>query len=489
MRTALVLLGLLALASIGGSLVPQIPNSPDRVIRFRVEHPAWGALFERLGLFDVFGSWWFGLIAALLFVSLVTCLVPRTRAAVRALRARPVHAREIDSFPQYEERVVAAAPAAALDRSHRVLRRRLFRVDRAEGGLAAEKGLAREAGSLVFHWSFLLLLAGAIWGKGTGYSGYAVISEGEAWTDAAANYDGRVRAGRFFDGDFSGIGVRLLDFEAAVGDAGTFMDFRCDVELIDPDGEVVRRATVRVNHPVSFGGVRIYQADFGWAPVLRVTEDGTVVRDGPIPLAPAPASEGPRYALPWYGFVKLPSTEPGQDVAVSLELWNDFEAFVASQRSGTPVSSTRVFSPYVRYTVYRGTLTDLSQRGLDTTLMEPVARGSFFGGQTKDLLTGEEAEPGPGRLTIAFSDLRQYAVLQVARDRGVGVVLAAAILVLVGLLPALYTSRRKVWVRAETDGDGTVLKVGGFALQRKAHFEEEFARLVDEIARAAGGVR
>ena len=67
------------------------------------------------------------------------------------------------------------------------------------------------------------------------------------------------------------------------------------------------------------------------------------------------------------------------------------------------------------------------------------------------------------------------------------IVLIAAILILLGLLPALYTSRRKVWVRAEPSDDGAVLKVGGFALQRKPQFEDEFAKLVDAMTKAAGG--
>ena len=45
-----------------------------------------------------------------------------------------------------------------------------------------------------------------IYGKGTGYTGKAVIVEGKTWVDAQANYDGQIRTGRFFDGDFSGIG-------------------------------------------------------------------------------------------------------------------------------------------------------------------------------------------------------------------------------------------------------------------------------------------
>jgi cytochrome c biogenesis protein ResB len=60
--------------------------------------------------------------------------------------------------------------------------------------------------------------------------------------------------------------------------------------------------------------------------------------------------------------------------------------------------------------------------------------------------------------------------------------LVAALLILIGLIPALYTSRRRVWVRAEARPSGTALVVGGFALQRRVQFEEEFARLVSALA-------
>ena len=59
--------------------------------------------------------------------------------------------------------------------------------------------------------------------------------------------------------------------------------------------------------------------------------------------------------------------------------------------------------------------------------------------------------------------------------RGVPIVLLAAILILVGLLPALYTSRTEGVGARRTERGGSLLKVGGFALQRKAQFEEEFA--------------
>ena len=66
----------------------------------------------------------------------------------------------------------------------------------------------------MFHWAFLVLLVGVIVGKGTGYSGRATIVEGQTWTDAAINYDPvSLRTGRYFDGGFSGLGIRLVDYD------------------------------------------------------------------------------------------------------------------------------------------------------------------------------------------------------------------------------------------------------------------------------------
>ncbi len=488
MRTALILLLLLALAAVAGSLVPQWPNSPERVVRYQVDHPLVGALYRRLGLFDVYGSWWFVLITALLFVSLVACLVPRTRAIVRTLRQKPMQAREIDAFRLYEERMVPADPARTIDGSRRVLRRRFFRVARDGGGrpaLAAEKGMLREVGSLLFHWAFLLIVAGVIYGKGTGFTGRAVVVEGKTWVDARANYDGQIRTGRFFDGDFTGVGIHLRGFEDTYRQTGQPMDFVSHVDLLDPDGDLAERADIRVNHPASIDGLDIYQYGFGWAPVVEVHQDGQLIASDPITFVQDPAPAGvPQLAMPWHGVLKLTSLDP--QMGITFELWPDSRAFLQLQQTGRPIPMLNAFQPFMRFSVYRGDIVDPSPLSLDTAGLRRGARGIVGAGQTIDLATGRPVtgDTSP-RLTVSFPELRQYSVLQVSRDRGVPLVLLAAILVLLGLLPALYTSRRKVWVRAEPSGTGAVLKVGGFALQRKTQFAEEFSKLVDAMERAA----
>ena len=141
---------------------------------------------------------------------------------------------------------MSADPASAIDGSRRVLRRRLFRVARDGGGrpaLAAEKGALREVGSLLFHWAFLLIVIGVIYGKGTGFTGRAVVVEGKTWIDAQANYDGDLRTGRFFNDDFTGVGLHLRGFEDTYRTSGQPMDFVSHVDLLDPQGHIAEQAT------------------------------------------------------------------------------------------------------------------------------------------------------------------------------------------------------------------------------------------------------
>src|SRR5499433_1760703 len=86
MRTALVLLFLLALAAMPGALLPQRSLNPIKVADYIQAHGFWGRLLNRLQFFDVYSSVWFSAIYLLLFISLVGCLLPRTAEYAKSLR-------------------------------------------------------------------------------------------------------------------------------------------------------------------------------------------------------------------------------------------------------------------------------------------------------------------------------------------------------------------------------------------------------------------
>src|SRR5690349_10283470 len=66
MRTALLLLLMLAVAAVPGSVFPQRRIDPSRVGTYLVDHPRSGPWLDRLGAFDVYASPWFSAIYLLL---------------------------------------------------------------------------------------------------------------------------------------------------------------------------------------------------------------------------------------------------------------------------------------------------------------------------------------------------------------------------------------------------------------------------------------
>src|SRR5260370_22445109 len=124
MRTALVLLFLLALASIPGSVLPQEGIDPAAVSQYYAEHPALAPFLARLSGFDVFGAPWFAAIYLLLFASLAGCVLPRSYRLARSARQPPPKApRYLGRLPQAVAFLTSASPDPALAPAARLLRR------------------------------------------------------------------------------------------------------------------------------------------------------------------------------------------------------------------------------------------------------------------------------------------------------------------------------------------------------------------------------
>jgi cytochrome c biogenesis protein len=467
MRTALILLLVVAVASIFGSLVPQIGVARPAVLALYIDHPLLARIYETLGLFDVYGSWWFTTCYALLLISLASCLIPRTRALRRGLGLRPQPLRELEGMRHFAEATLSVAPERALENARGVLRRRRFRVAPVEPGLSAEKGVSRETGSLLFHWSLFLVLVGAVYGKGFGFTGQATVVEGETWTEAHAAYDVPPNEGRFFrESMHTGFQVRVDDFDATYYPSGLPKQFVSRVAVLGPDGQPEERGEVRVNAPLEHDGVKLYQQGYGWAPVIEVREGDRLLASEPVVFITRSPNDQTK---PWEGVIKLPSLDP--DVGLELRLLPDLAAGLA----GAPMLEAR--DPFLFVDVWTGDLrltAAQSVYSLDTTGLVKLGEGGGLGlGQTVTL---------PGGLDVTFRDLREYTQFLVKRDPGTGIMLVAALLMFLGLLPALYSSRRRVWVRAvPVDGTGTRLQVAGFSLQRRAAFEEEFRAIAGEL--------
>ncbi len=479
MRTAIVLLFLLALAAVPGSLLPQRSLSENGVARYAAENPELAPVLDRLYLFDVFSSPWFAAIYLLLFVSLIGCVLPRAAEHARALRADPPPApRRLLRLPDSGELATPLAADDALDAVEEELRVRRYRVARRSGPagpeLSAEKGHLKETGNLLFHLSLVALLLGLAGGKLWGYEGSILVTEGQGFCNSFQQYD-TYSAGPLVDsGDLTPLCVDLEDFRAEYEPDLTASSFTADIRYGGP-GEEGRPTTIGVNSPLRLDGDRVYVTGHGYSPTFSVTlPDGTAYTDLTVPFLPADQT-----TLGSEGALKLPDVGAGSDDQLALE---GFFAPTGVVQGEVLVSvDPRPLEPQVAIVVYRGYL------GLDSGIPQSVYsldatqidRGSLDRVAAANLAVGESVEL-PDGTTVAFTGYRQFAALQFSHDPGQVWVLGAAIALLVGLLAMLLVRRERVFVRGTTaDGGGTVLTVA--VLTRGGEGGSRFAPLATDL--------
>ena len=133
MRIALILLFLLALASVPGSIFPQRGTSPLRVSEFLKDNPTSGPILDRFYMFDVFASPWFASIYLLLFISLTGCVLPRALQHFKELRSQPpVAPRNLSRLPAHMQWQSNAETAQIISETAAAWKKRGWRVRQGE---------------------------------------------------------------------------------------------------------------------------------------------------------------------------------------------------------------------------------------------------------------------------------------------------------------------------------------------------------------------
>ena len=131
MRIALILLLMLALAAVPGSLVPQERVDSLKASQWKDAHETLTPVYEKLGIFNVYGSPWFAAIYILLVISLLGCIIPRTFVYARGLRAQPPAApRNLTRMPSHASYGTTESPDEVLERARELLKRKRYRLRR-----------------------------------------------------------------------------------------------------------------------------------------------------------------------------------------------------------------------------------------------------------------------------------------------------------------------------------------------------------------------
>ena len=487
MRTALMLLMLLAVAAIPGSVFPQTKIDAARVQAYLVDHPTLGRWLQRVDGFDVYASPWFSAIYLLLFISLVGCVLPRSRQHWKAIRAVPPKApRRLERMSAYRTETIDRPVAEVLEAAGKVLRRKRYRVARHDdSSVSAERGHLSETGNLAFHLALLGLLGAVAAGSFLGYSGQIVVVVGNKWANTLPQYDS-FQAGRAVDVEnLPPYSFKLDDlkvtFEKQAGgnQYGAARDFNATVSYRAKPGAPIEKRTIKVNQPLDVEGARVFLVGNGYAPWITIRDgNGKKAWSGPVPFVATDA----KYTS--NGVVKAPDALPKQVGLMALLL----PTAAVDPKTKQPIS---VFpdanNPRLIFTAWAGDLgmDEGVPRSVYTLDLSKMQQLTVDGKPFSSILAVGQSVALPDQAgKVTFDGVQRYAALNVRSDPAKIWVLVFAVIALLGLTTSLFINRRRVWVRATADSEGrTVVEVGGLVRQENLDLTAELAVIMAAVTR------
>lgn len=477
MRTALFLLLLLAVGAVPGSIWPQRSIDAARTADYIAQHATSGPWLDRLGFFEVYASPWFSAIYLLLFISLVGCVLPRSRAHWKALRSRPPRApRRLDRLPEHRsaevEGVVDDIRDDVLDAARTALRGKRFRVvghrESADGeSVSAEAGYLKETGNLAFHLALILVIVGVAWGHLLGWKGDVIVPVGQTFANTLSRFD-TFSPGPWVDpGKLTPFTVTVNRLDATFEDTttgrgqfGAPRDFTAYTTVVDQPGDASRAATVKVNHPLEMRGATVFLLGNGYAPVITVRDStGAVVYHDATPFL----AQDNNYKS--VGAVKVAGAQPRQ--------LGFFGLFLPTAVIDPELGPTSIFPdarrPALALGLYEGELFPSGRpQSVYTLDTEELTQVKDDKGQPLRiwLEPGKTVQLPGGRGSITFDGVERFAGLSVRSDPGKWLTLWSALLALAGLVASLVVKRRRVFVRvaaSEADQGRTVVTVAGLS--------------------------
>lgn len=510
MRTALLLLFLLALAAVPGSLLPQRNINPLRVEQYLKDHSTIGPVLDRFSGFDVFAAPWFAAIYLLLFISLIGCLSSRIRWHARALFTAPPKApARPGRLPGGSSWTSPLPPDEAAEIARGVLRGRRFRASvapadarRPDGtpdhSVAAEKGYLRETGNLVFHVALVGLLAAVGFGSWFGYSGTTLVVSGDGFANTLVSYD-QFSGGKLVNtAKLQPFSLTLDRFRASYQPNGEPADFRADVSYATDLDAPTRTSTIRVNHPLILHDAKVYLIGHGYAPhfVLRDAK-GTVVWQNNVPCTPRDGmfTSTCTVKIPDAGLAPVGTRREPQQLAFS-------GVFTPTTRLDPTRGYVSIFpaatAPGMTITGFVGNLhldegVPQNVYTVDTRDMKQIPlTGPAGAGRTAQILAPNNPRQRtltglPGGLSLEVDSVAEFATFQVKADPAKREALVFAVLIIVGLIASLRVRRRRVWVRARpASGGGSIVEIGGLSRSHGDGFATELADLTTGVREATG---
>lgn len=459
MKTAIVLLLILAAVSITGTLITQ--NAPPEAYINAYGESKYH-LLRNLGLTDVYHSGWYGFLLALIGVNLTVCSINRFKTAWQRTfhPTVPTKVDQIRNMQRSESIKCREAISEVADKVASTLRSGSFRVYSEQTGeevsIYATKGRLAIWGPYFTHLSLLLIFAGAIFGGRMGFDGRTMIEEGSS-VDKYFVMDADNQAEKTL-----GFSVQLLNFTIEHDKEHNPTAYKSDLQVFE-GGKPVTQKTIDVNHPLTYKGVSFYQSSYGLSGLrLKIKAPNGETQTLPYNIESNDGPNGMEYSIPDNMLKQLKFGDKSLTVFVhSFE--PDFVEEMNSSASGMPLHPAIQIMVNDRFPEYKGL------DGWARLDWLPLSKSIQYKG-----------------FTISFADAPSYSVLQVASNPGLPVIYAGFGLILAGVFFSFYITHKRIRVVISPSDKGAIMNIGAASRSEPSTFDTDFERLRSLSERSIG---
>ena len=438
-RTGIVLLILIGIATFAGTIIMQRPINDVNKLH-QAYSPATLRWLDAFGLTDVFHSWWFALLLALLSANIVVASLDRWPVVWRYF-SRPYRRAEphfLASLSMQHEILIRdeAAGIEAAEAAFRSVGLKPQRVVKDNVSLYAEKFRFARLAPFVVHASLLLIFAGVMVDGLRGYRGFITLVPGESGNQIEMR-DGTRKVLPF--------SVRCDSTGQENYPDGSPKRWWSKLAVVENSREISRKE-ISVNDPLDHRGIRFFQASYGPTGEVQAVKLSATQKNG-----------GPAQSIEL-----APGRSARLDEATSVRLAQfipDFE--INGDQIGT--RSEQPNNPALH-------------------LVVTTAKGDADAWLFPKMPQFDRSNAAGYDFALTSLVPQFYTGLEVSYEPGQWGVWAGVILMGVALALVFYFVHIRFWAVPVDDGRGRlVLWVGASASKNRDEVEERFNRLVAKI--------
>lgn len=435
-KLAITTLCILAFTSIFGTIIPQGNNfdwyvnyfSERGLVGFNISNDTGykiALIIDILDIPDMYTSWWFLSLLAILSINLIVCSIDRFPLVLRQINTDNLSYSINKLLKMGNRRDWGSIPGtipSTQDTLVNILKKNGWKSNLRQSEhttIFCQKGPWSRTGVYVVHLSILVIFLGASVGSLLGFKGSVMIPETKQTDTIYSTADSSPIDLGFI--------IRCDSFVLDFYENGMPKTYKSALTILENDSAVMQK-DIEVNRPLTYKGITFYQASY-----------------------------------------------------------EEYQDFVLTIDNLSTNSTTKLLTPFQEKQTWTEEAVSFGVINAES-FNNHLARIKIWFSNNKDEPVTFWTDPDTAT-TIKVGDTeysihvkQMYATgLQVAKDPGVWLVYLGCFLMLVGLYVAFFMSHKRIWVTLKKDGSTVKVVLYGTSNKNRIGFDATFDKLADKI--------